>query len=82
MPSAPDRRINAKGAFYKVLLPRPGRNGEKTHKVNDEGVWGKLRAKYRLTRPHPHPHHRWDTGDIPQALLAAQRQRKGQKTNG
>ena len=46
--------------------------------VIDEGAQGKLRAKHKLTPrklPLATP---WDTCDIPQALLAALKQRKGE----
>ena len=45
----------------------------------DEGPSGKLRAKHEPAPPHSH---RWGMCDIPQALLAAQEQGKGKKTNG
>ena len=48
--------------------------------ASEEGAWGGLRTKCKLIQ-HPLPP-RWDVCDIPQALLAAQQQRKGKKTNG
>ena len=48
--------------------------------ANDEGAWGKLRAKYRLTALPTSP--RQDMCDIPGTLLAAQEQGKGKKANG
>jgi len=46
--------------------------------VFDEGTEGKLRTKQKLTPHNPHPPR--DICDIPQALLAALKLRKG-KTN-
>ena len=42
---------------------------------HDEGAEGRLRTKHKITPPHTYS---WGTCDIPQALQAAQGQRKGE----